>query len=80
MISQDEQLNKLVSDVGKITSDVADLRKAVIGDETFGQEGLVHRVKDLETWKAKVTIRMATVAGGVLALWKAFAFFFTKKG
>ena len=53
----------------QLLSDVADIKRALIGDKTYGTIGVVDEVKDLQKWKAKIDGRLTWVGGAVWASW-----------
>lgn len=65
---QNEQFSQLVEDVAAV-------KKAVIGDEAYGQVGLVHRVTALEAWRGKVMIQIAAVSGAAAVIYGAIKLF-----
>lgn len=52
----------------QLSQDVADIKRALLGNEAYSEQGLVKRVTALEKWRAWLTLRIAIVTGGVVAL------------
>lgn len=52
----------------QMRQEVSDVRRAVIGDEKFGEDGLVKRVKKLEDWRAWLMLKLAMVIGVVATI------------
>lgn len=51
-----------------VASDVREIKQAVLGDQKIGLPGLVNDVRTLKQWRARVDLRVATIAGGVSAV------------
>lgn len=52
----------------QLVEDVAAIKRAVIGEEKTGQKGLVKRMEIIEIWKDSITIRIATISGGLFVV------------
>lgn len=48
----------------RLEKDVAEIKGAIIGNETFKQQGIISRVMSLENWRNSVTIKVAKISGG----------------
>lgn len=46
-----------------LCNDVRDVRMAVCGDKALGVNGLVRDMADLQTWRKKVDLRVASIGG-----------------
>jgi hypothetical protein len=58
------------NDMEQLKRDVADIKRALLGSDAYQEEGLLHRVTTLESWKESLTIKIAGVMGGaVVAAW-----------
>ena len=49
--------------------DVAQIKTALIGNEKFGQRGLIGEVHDINTWRTSMNDKFLWVSGAVAASW-----------
>lgn len=59
---------RILDEIKSLRSDVAEIHMAVAGDTRLGIEGLPKRIKNLETWRHGINMRVAYTAGFVSAL------------
>jgi|LauGreDrversion4_2_1035121.scaffolds.fasta_scaffold748879_1 hypothetical protein len=70
--SIENRLNSIESTLQSVTQNFHKLYVAVVGDEKFHQEGIVHRIKDLELEVDKLTkirLKLAGIFIGSGAVW-----------
>lgn len=53
----------------QLFEDVSDIKRAVIGNPTYGQKGLVERVDHLEKRERRDLIKAAGVTGFIMGGW-----------
>jgi hypothetical protein len=59
----------------QLKQDVADIRRALLGNEAYNEDGLVKRVSKLEAWRDSLTVKIAGVVGGAAVIfWLAGKF------
>jgi len=52
----------------QIASDVREIKQAVLGDKAIGLNGLVDDMKEMKSWRSKVTVQAAAAGGAVSAI------------
>lgn len=70
---------QLVDDVRDMKDCLRDVKIAVIGDQEYGQDGLVSRMKAMELWRRNLDIRIASMSGGILVAGFVVKYFLTGK-
>lgn len=54
----------------QLKQDVADIKRALLGNENYQEEGLMQRVSSLEKWRQSLTVKIAGVVGGAaVVIW-----------
>jgi len=58
------------NDMEQLKQDVADIKRALLGNENYQEEGLMQRVSSLEKWRQSLTVKIAGVVGGAaVVIW-----------
>jgi hypothetical protein len=52
----------------QLINDVHEVKSAIVGNEKFGQIGLVARMDRIENWRVRIDLRIAMVAGATTAV------------
>ena len=52
----------------QIASDVREIKQAVLGDKAIGLNGLVDDMKEMKSWRGRVTVQAAAAGGAVSAI------------
>lgn len=47
----------------QLLSDVRDIKRALTGNKTWGDKGLIQDVQDLKSWKQSVVLKVAFYSG-----------------
>lgn len=61
------------------TEDTCLIKRAVIGEESTGQNGLVKDVAELKAWRSKVTIKVASISGALTVVMLIAKYIFLEK-
>lgn len=59
----------------QLKQDVSDIKRALLGSDTYKEIGLMQRVSGLEKWRENLSLRIAGVLGGAaVVFWLAGKF------
>lgn len=61
-MNQDE-LNQLLTQIAQLTSDVHDIKRALVGSKEYSEPGLIRDVNDLKKWRQAINLRVAFWTG-----------------
>lgn len=63
-----QEAEQLLGDIRELRTDIADMKRVLIGETKWGQEGLIDQVKKLKAWQQQVKLRIAFYSGAGTAL------------